>query len=140
MTKQLGRAMLVKIDASDGLSFLPLCGLNSKTFSINNSSIDVTTPDCTTPSGVMWSEVLDGVKSVSVSGDGIFVDEAAELQLEDVVMNSPPVDEFQVVIPDFGTFEGVFFVESLEFGGDSTGGATFSLSLVSSGEITFTAV
>jgi len=139
MTKQLGRAMLLSIDASDGLSYLPLCGLNSKSLTVNNSSIDVTTPDCTTPGGVMWQAVLDGVKSVSVSGDGIFVDEAAELQLNTVAMASPPEDEFTILVPDFGTFEGVFFVESLEYGGESTGGQTFSLSLASNGAVTFTA-
>jgi len=139
MAKQKGRELLIKIDASDGLSYLPLCGLNSKSLTINNSVIDVTTPDCTTPGGPLWTETLDGTKNISVSGDGIFIDEAAELQLNAIAMASPSEDEFQIIIPSFGTYEGAFNVDSLEYGGDSEGGVTFSLSLSSSGEITFTA-
>ena len=139
MAKQLGRSMLIKIDAADGLSYLPLAGLNSKSLTINNNPIDVTTPDASTPGGVLWTELLDGVKNISVSGDGIFIDEAAELQLNAVAMASPPEDEFQIVVPSFGTFEGVFQVTSLDYGGETEGGQTFSLSLASNGAITFTA-
>jgi predicted secreted protein len=45
MAKQLGRALLVKIgDGEASEAFANLCGLNSKSLTINNSAIDVTTP------------------------------------------------------------------------------------------------
>ncbi|HHX89260.1 MAG TPA: phage major tail protein, TP901-1 family, partial [Paracoccus sp.] len=63
MAKQKGRLMLVKIgDGESSEAFTTLCGLRSKTMTINNSEIDVTTADCTTPGGPLWTEILDGAK------------------------------------------------------------------------------
>jgi TP901-1 family phage major tail protein len=49
------------------------------------------------------------------------------------------VANFTVTVPDFGTYAGAFRISSLEFGGESEGGVTYSLSLESSGAVTFTA-
>lgn len=140
MAKQLGRALLVKI--SDGASpevFANLCGLNSKTLTINNSMIDVTTPDCTTPEGALWTESLGGLKSVSVSGDGFFEDSTTETRMNTVAMLADAKTNFQIVVPSFGTYAGAFYIESLEFGGETEGGVTYSLTLSSTGAVTFTA-
>ncbi len=140
MAKQLGRALLVKIgDGAGTEAFANLCGLNSKTMTINNSLIDVTTPDCTTPAGVMWTESLNGVKNLTISGDGFFEDSVTELRMNTVAMQADPKCNFQVVVPAFGTYAGAFYIESLEFGGESQGGVTYSLSLASTGAVTFTA-
>lgn len=140
MAKQLGRALLVKI--SDGASpevFANLCGLNSKTLTINNSMIDVTTPDCTTPEGALWTESLGGLKSVSVSGDGFFEDSTTETRMNTVAMLADAKTNFQIIVPSFGTYAGAFYIESLEFGGETEGGVTYSLTLASTGAVTFTA-
>lgn len=140
MAKQLGRALLVKIgDGEASEAFSNLCGLNSKSLTINNSSIDVTTPDCTTPEGALWTETLNGVKSVSLSGDGYFEDSTAELRMNTVVMSADNECNFQIVVPDFGTYAGAFRIESVEFGGETEGGVTYSISLTSTGTVTFTA-
>ena len=139
MAKQLGRALLVKIgDGAGTEAFANLCGLNSKTMTINNSLIDVTTPDCTTPAGIMWTESLNGVKNLTISGDGFFEDSVTELRMNTVAMQADPKCNFQVVVPAFGTYAGSFYIESLEFGGESQGGVTYSLSLTSTGAVTFT--
>ncbi|MGA0849889.1 MAG: phage major tail protein, TP901-1 family [Chthoniobacterales bacterium] len=141
MAKQLGRALLVKI--GDGASpevFSNLCGLNSKAMTINNSSIDVTTPDCSTPGGALWTETLNGLKNVSITGDGFFEDSASELRMNTVAMAADNVCNFTVTVPAFGTYAGAFRIASLEFGGETEGGVTYSLSLESTGAVTFTAV
>lgn len=138
MAKQLGRALLVKIDDGSGTKN-NLCGLNSKSLTINNSSIDVTTPDCTTPEGALYTETLAGLKNVSVSGDGFFEDSTAEARMNTVAMAADNSTTFEVVVPDFGTYAGTFRITSVEFGGETEGGVTYSLSLESSGEVTFTA-
>ena len=140
MAKQLGRALLVKIgDGEVSEAFANLCGLNSKSITINNSSIDVTTPDCTTPEGALWTQTLAGLKNVSVSGDGYFEDSVTEARMNTVAMSADNACNFQVVVPDFGTYAGSFRISSLEFGGESEGGVTYSLSLESNGAVTFTA-
>ncbi len=140
MAKQLGRALLVKIgDGADPVVYSNLCGLNSKSLTINNSSIDVTTPDCTTPEGALWTETLAGLKNVSVSGDGFCEDSTAEARMNTVAMQNDNSCNFQVVVPDFGTYAGAFRIASVEFGGETEGGVTYSLSLESTGTVTFTA-
>lgn len=138
MAKQLGRALLVKIDDGAGTKN-NLCGLNSKSLTLNNSSIDVTTPDCTTPEGALYTETLAGLKNVSVSGDGFFEDSTAEARMNTVAMANDNSTDFEIVVPHFGTYAGTFRIASLEFGGETEGGVTYSISLESTGTVTFTA-
>jgi len=139
MAKQLGRSLLIKIgDGAGSEAFTEIAGLNSKSITINNSAIDVTTPDATTPGGALWASSLNGLKSMSISGDGIFLDESAqEGRLNTIAMDADPVANFELVVPDFGTYSGEFRVTSLEFGGETEGATTFSLSLESNGTVTY---
>jgi TP901-1 family phage major tail protein len=139
MAKQLGRSLLIKIgDGAGSEAFTAIAGLNSKSITINNSAIDVTTPDATTPGGALWASNLNGLKSMSISGDGIFLDESAqEGRLNTIAMQADPVANFELVVPDFGTYSGEFRVTSLEFGGETEGATTFSLSLESNGTVTY---
>ena len=140
MAKQLGRAMLLKIGDGGGSEvFTTLAGINSKTLTINNSAIDVTTPDASSPAGALFASSLNGLKSVSLSADGVFLDETAEARLNTVAMAADNEANFQIVVPDFGTYAGAFRVTSLEFGGETEGGVTFSASFESTGTVTFTA-
>lgn len=141
MAKQKGRLLLIKIGdgATPTEAFTTLCGLKSKTLTINNNEIDVTTADCADPGGPLWTEVMDGAKRVSVSGNGYFKDDVNEAALNTLALADTPIGNFQIIVPDFGTFEGAFLVSSLDFGGEQEDGVTYSLSLASSGEITFTA-
>jgi TP901-1 family phage major tail protein len=140
MAKQLGRALLVKIgDGEASETFSNLCGLNSKSLTVNNSSIDVTTPDCTAPEGALWTETLAGLKNVSVSGDGFFEDSATAARMNTVAVSADNSVNMQIVVPDFGTYAGAFRIASLEFGGETEGGVTYSVSLESTGAVTFTA-
>ena len=139
MAKQLGRAMVVKIgDAADPEVFSNLCGLNAKTISINTASIDATTPDCTSPEGILWRETLAGTKSIDVSGDGIFEDSAAELRLNTVAMAADNSVNLEIVVPDFGTYAGAFRA-NYEISGSTEESVTFTGSFESTGAVTFTA-
>ncbi len=140
MAKQLGRAMLLQIElVAGGGSYSNLCGINSKSLTINRTSIDVTTPNCTTPEGLLFTETMAGLFNVGVSGDGFFEDSTAEARMNTVAMAADNVANFKIVVPDFGTYAGAFRIASLEFGGETEGGVTYSISLESSGTVTFTA-
>lgn len=140
MAKQKGRLMLINIGDGETPTegFAVLCALTTKTLSINTEQVDVTSPDCTTPGGVMWRETFDGVKSISISGSGFVKDEATEKRLNAVAMASPNIANFQIVVPEIGTYAGPFAVNA-EFGGDAAGGVTYGLTLESAGVIAFTA-
>ena len=136
MAKKVGRAFLLK--NSDGAGgFNAFAGITGKSLTINNERIDATTPDKDNPEGELWTETLDGTKSVSVSGDGKLVKDSPESRAVAQAMSVGATDEFEVVVPNVGTFAGVFAITSLEFGDD--GVTTFAISLESSGKVTFTA-
>ena len=135
MTQKVGRGFLLKI--SDGAAgFTAFAGINGKSLKINNERIDTTLPDADTPEGAIWRSSLDGVKSVSFSGDGKLVKDASEGRLATIAMGQDATDDFSLVVPNVGVFTGTFSVE-LEFGDD--GAMTFSISAESTGEITFVA-
>ena len=131
--------MLIIIgDDAASEAFTTIAGLNLKSITTNNIAIDVTTPDATTPSGALWTSSLNGLKSVSISVDGIFLDvRAREGCLNTIATTADPVANFEIVVPDFGTCSGEFRVTSLEFGGENEGVATFSQSQEGNGVIVY---
>lgn len=140
MAKQLGRAMVLRYaNAGDAATNSPVIAtVRSKSFTINNTPIDVTTPDAATSGGVLWMESMSGLKSVSISASGLFADAAVETQLAAAALGADPVKGFGILIPDFGTYLGKFRIESYELGGEMEGAVSFSISLTSTGPVTFT--
>lgn len=136
MAAQKGRQILIKVDSDGSGTFLAIGGMRSKSISFNSETVDVTDSD----SANQWRELLEGagIKSASISGSGVFKDSASE---EDVrgYFFSGAIEEYQFIIPDFGTVEGLFQVSSLEYAGEYNAEATFSMQFESAGELTWTA-
>ena len=88
-----------------------------------------------------WRELLGGagVRSASISGSGVFRDEATDARARQAFFDGE-VPRFQVVIPGFGTVEGPFQITGLEYAGSYNGEATYELSLASAGALSFLAV
>lgn len=137
MVAQNGKDLLVKIDMTgDGL-FETAAGLRATRISFNAESVDVTSLE----SSGGWRQLLGGagVKTASISGSGVFKDEATDERARQIFFDSETPD-FQVIIPDFGTVEGPFQITSIEYAGSHNGEATYELSLASAGALTFTAL
>ena len=49
-------------------------------------------------------------------------------------------NNYQFLVPDFGTFTGAFQVTSVEYAGEFNGEVTYSMSFESAGAITFATV
>jgi len=133
MAAQKGAALLLKINTT-GSTFVTVGGLRSTSITLNDEAVDVTNKDS---SGNRTLLADGGIHSVSVSGSGVFTDAASETTLKDA-MNASTFKTFQVIVPDFGTYEGSFMVASLEYAGEHNGEVTYSVTLESSGAITFT--
>lgn len=134
MTKQKGRLFIINI--SDGAGgWDPFAGMTSKSLSINSEQIDATTPNKDNPEAPMWRCLLDATKSIDVQGDVTLEDDQAIKRATTIAMADTNKEDFQVIVPTIGTFEGTFFL-NLEFGDD--GKVTASLSLQSDGVVTFT--
>tara|TARA_R110002020_G_scaffold93624_3_gene225669 strand:- start:946 stop:1353 length:408 start_codon:yes stop_codon:yes gene_type:complete len=135
MAAQKGSALLLKINTT-GSTYVTVGGLRSTSISLNDEAVDITTKDS---AGVRNLLARGGVHSMSMSGSGVFTDATTETTLKDA-MNASAFKNFQILIPDFGTYTGAFMVASLEYSGEYNGEVTYSVTLESSGTITFAAV
>ena len=140
MAAQKGSALLLKIGASAAATpsadtYTTVGGLRSTSITMNDEAVDVTTKD-----SANFRELIanGGIRTCSISGSGVFTDAASETTLQSA-FGAAAINNFQIILPNFGTYEGKFMISSLEYAGEYNGEMTYSVSLDSSGEFTFTA-
>jgi TP901-1 family phage major tail protein len=138
MAAQAGHDLLLKIgDAASPEVFTAVGGGRVDSITFNEETIDVTNK----ASAARWRELLrGGLKSMSASTTGVFTDSASEASVRTEAFGSGAPSNFQVLIPDFGTFTGAFLISSLEYRGENGGAAEYSFTLESAGQITFATV
>ncbi len=134
MSAQKGKDLLLKA-ADAGGAFVTVAGLRARQIAFNAESVDVTHAE----SAGRWRELLAGAgaRRASVSGAGIFKDEASDALLRQIFFDGV-IRDWQVIVPDFGTITGPFQITSLEYRGDHAAEVTFELSLDSAGALAFT--
>lgn len=132
MAAEKGSAFLLKIgDGSEPVGFSTVAGLRTTQLSINGEMVAITSKD----SGG-WRELLSGagVRSVSVSGAGIFTGSAAETRLKGNAL-SGAIDDYRLSFESGETLTGRFMVTRLDYAGDYNGERNYTLSLESSGAV-----
>lgn len=136
MAAKAGKNILIKHDSTGGGVFVALGGMRTKSLSINGAMIDTTDSD--SPS--LHRELLDGggIKTMSISGAGVFKESAAEKACIGRALSGAHV-EHQFIYPGLGTFEGLFQTTQAQLNGEHSGESQFSLSFESAGLIAFTA-
>ena len=134
MAAQRGKDVLLQIEAPGG-GFQTVGGVRTTALSLNARAVDAT--HATSPDG--WRELLGGagVRQASVTGAGVFVDDAAA-EAARASFFAGELLLWRIVIPDFGRIEGPFQIASLDFGGDYDEEATMAISLASAGALSFT--
>lgn len=136
MAAQKGSDLLIKLgDGQVSQTFTTVAGLRNKSLKINSEIVDTTNSDSVNK----WRETLEGagIKSMSVSGSGVFTDSAVESSLVALKLAGTHRD-YQIVVPGLGTFEGAFQISEMEFAGEHNAEVTHSFGLESAGEIAFT--
>lgn len=136
MAAQKGKDLLLRVDSTGTGSFAAVAGLRSRSISFNAETVDITHAD----SAGEWRELLAGagVKSARIAGTGIFKDAASDATIRSYVFDGT-IRDWQVVIPDFGTVEGLFQIGSFELSGRHDGEVAFEITLESAGELSFAA-
>ena len=136
MTAQKGKDLLLKVDDGTG-NFITVAGLRTRRFSLNTQTVDTTHAE----SAGRWRELLAGagVKRASISGAGVFKDEASDLIARQVFFDGV-IRAWQVIVPAFGTISGLFQITALDYRGEHAGEVTFDLALESAGALTFVAM
>lgn len=134
MAAQKGKDLLVKMDDGAG-GFATVAGLRTRQLAFNAETVDVTNAD----SAGRWRELLAGagMRRASISGAGVFRDAASDARMRTLFFDGSAAT-LQVVVPDFGTVQGLFQITGLEYRGDHAGEVTFDMALESAGALTFT--
>ena len=132
MSAERGSAFLLKV--GNGAStpvYQTVAGLRTTQLSVNGELVAITSKD----SGG-WRELLSGagVRSVSVSGAGIFTGSAAELRIKGNAL-SGAIDDYRLSFESGETLSGKFLVTRLDYAGDYNGERSYTLSLESSGAV-----
>jgi len=128
-----GSAFLLKIgDGAQVPAFATVAGLRTTQLSINGEAVVVTSKD----SGG-WRQLLGGagVRSVSVSGAGVFTGSAAETRIKAHAL-AGTIDEYRLSFEGGDSLTGKFLVTRLDYAGDFNGERSYTLSLESSGAVT----
>jgi TP901-1 family phage major tail protein len=138
MSAQKGSEILIKLgDGAAPEVFTTVAGLRTKSLKLNSEQVDITNSDSVNK----WRELLEGagVKSMSVSGNGVFTDSATENNLLTAKINGTHKN-FQVIIPGLGTFEGKFQIADMEYAGEHNKEVTHYFGLESAAAIAFTSM
>ncbi|MCZ4271156.1 phage major tail protein, TP901-1 family [Maritalea porphyrae] len=135
MSAQSGRDMLLKLDETGAGGFATVAGIRTRQLSFNAQSIDTTD----SYSSGQWRELLSsgGIKKASLSGAGVFKDASSDAKIRELFF-AGELRNWQLILPDFGTIEGLFQITALEFSADHTSEVSFDIALESAGLITFT--
>ena len=127
-----GSAFLLKV--SDGAPvpvYATVAGLRTTNLSIASESVVVTNKG----SGG-WRELLSGagVRSVSVSGAGVFTGSDAESRVKTAAL-SGVIDDYEVSFESGERLRGKFLVSRLDYAGDFNGERSYTVALESSGAV-----
>jgi len=136
MAAEKGRAFLLKIgDGQPSETFATVAGMRSTRLSINSELVDITSKE----SGG-WRELLSdaGIRKVSISGAGVFTNSQAEVDLQAKAL-AGTIANYRIVFESGDMFSGAFLVSALDYAGEHNGERSYTLSLESSGAVTFTA-
>lgn len=138
MAAQKGKLVLIKIgDGGSGSeSFTTIAGLRTNSMSLNKELVDITTKD---DSNYRQGLAGGGLKTVSVSGSGVFKDAAVDETIRAQFDNDATFANFSLIVPNFGSFIGPFEITQLDYAGEFNGEATYSMTLESAGDISFVA-
>ncbi len=133
MAAERGSAFLLRIgDGADSISYSTIAGLRTTQLSVNGEPVTITNKD----SGG-WRELLSGagVRSVSVSGAGVFTGSDAELRMKNHALEGV-IDAYELSFEGGDSMRGNFLVTRLDYSGDYNGERSYTLSLESSGAVT----
>lgn len=132
MGAEKGSAFLLKIgNGGTPVVYATVAGLRTTQLSVNGEAVNVTNKD----SGG-WRELLTGagVRSVSVSGAGIFTGSVAEVRVRGNAL-SGAIDDYELSFESGERMRGRFLVTRLDYAGDYNGERSYTMSLESSGAV-----
>lgn len=136
MAAQAGQAIIVSIKDNAGTpAYQVIGGMRARRVAFNAESVDVTHAE----SSGRWRTFLDtaGVQSMTISGDGVFIDDTAVNEMNEVFL-AGQLRDFKFEVPGLGNYVAQCKITALELAGDFNKEVTFSATFESGGAIVFT--
>lgn len=136
-----GRLFLLALETgTEGSNtFTEIAGLRDTNITINQSTVDTTSKESAGVRQLLDAQVL---RSVSISGSGVFLSSAVIASLRTAVLAGDQKG-FRITVPGGatagGTYTGQFAITSFEESGAYDGEVQYSISLESTGAVTWTA-
>jgi TP901-1 family phage major tail protein len=111
--------------------------LRTKRIAFNSQTVDITDSESTG----RWRELLagSGVQRASIAASGIFKDASSDATIRSRYF-AGAINDFQMIVPDFGMVQGPFQITALEYAGSHDGEVSFEIALESAGVLAFTAL
>lgn len=132
MPAEKGSAFLLKVgDGAATPAYTTIAGLRTTQMSINGDPVVITHKG----SGG-WRDLLSGagVRSVSVSGAGVFTGSLAETRCKHNAFTGI-LDDYELSFESGERLRGKFLVARLDYAGDFKGERSYTLALESSGQV-----
>ncbi|UXT96763.1 phage tail protein [Agrobacterium tumefaciens] len=127
--------VLIGNDASP-IAYSAPCGFTQRSITLNKGLEEVNIPDCDDPDKVDWVGRDATSLSMTVSGEGVLVEESVEVWLDAWEnLESVPVKIEWEFPAKTVTWTGSMQIESLEAGAANAGRATLNVSMQSDGEM-----
>ena len=125
-----------KVTFSPTAAGAPVTGMRTKTITINNEPIDITSDDDLGFRTLLADD--PGQRSISMSVEGVTKDD--ELIKLATAGGSNLISEYALTFPGLGTITGDFFIGTIELGAPYNEAVTFSATIESSGAFVYTPV
>lgn len=127
MAKNVGRKLLIKKAGTN------IAAARTKTMTINNEAIDVTTDDS---SGFRTLLETPGQQQIDLSVEGLTDDNTL---IEAAANGTALIDTYTIEFPDGATISGDFRFNNLEVGAEYNAAMTFTAEIQSTGAYSYTA-
>jgi len=127
MASNVGRKLIIKRDGTT------IAGVRTKSVTINNEAIDVTTDD---DSGYRTLLEEPGQKQIDLSVEGLTKDDAL---LQSAAEGTTLIEAYTIEFPSGATITGDFRHNNLELGAEYNAAITFTSEIQSTGSYTYTA-
>jgi predicted secreted protein len=126
----VGRDFVLSKGSTAGVGGTALAGCKTKSFKVNNTVIDISNDDSD-----VWITTLDepATKSVEISASGVVKD---IIMLQAALSATDIQEEYTLAWPTSHKLYGKFNITSFSQTGETAAGATFEVTLTSSGAIT----
>lgn len=135
-----GIDVLIKVNTGTESSpeYTTAAGFRSNRVTFSGNGIDVTSGD----SPGRWREMIaaHGTRNMDLSGDGVLKINSPDTiePLREAAFDTGII-KAEGEVPGLGTFSGDFYLSQMEFAGNHDGEATYSFTLQSAGEVSFSA-